>query len=130
MRGRKKVDPLSRTAAIGLAAGRVGIGLAASFATRPSLKALGFDVDNKSVRVLGRMAGVRDLAVAGIILSRLDDRDALREATFAAAANDAGDFAIFLLAGRHPELRGAAALSAPGALAATAGGLWLANRLR
>lgn len=127
---RRRVDKLSRTAAIGMAAGRVGIGTAALLAARPALGALGFDAESPSTRVLGRMAGARDVALASLIASRLDDPAALREATLAAVAADAADAAIFIAAGvRSPQVRRAAALSAPPALAAVAGGLWLANRL-
>lgn len=124
------MDPLSRAAAIAMAAGRVGIGSAALLAARPALRALGLEADRPSVRVLGRMAGARDLALAGLIAGNLEDRHRLRDATLAAAAADAADAAIFLAAGaRHPELRRAAALGAAPALAAVGGGLWLARRL-
>lgn len=127
---RRKVDNLSRTAAIGMAVGRVGIGTAASFATKPALGAAGFDAGNSSARVLGRLAGVRDVALAGVIAASLGDRDRLREATLAATAADAADALIFIAALRDPQMRRAAQLSAPSAIAATVGGLWLASRLK
>lgn len=124
------MDQVSRAAAMGMAVGRLGIGSAALLAARPALRTLGFDEESSSARVLGRMAGARDLALAGLIADNLNDRARLRDATLAAVAADGADAAIFLVAGaRHPELRRAAVLSAPPALAAVAGGLWLASRL-
>ena len=112
-----------------MVAGRVGIGSAALLATKPALKALGLDQTNSSARVLARMAGARDVGLAALQLRTMDDPEALRDATLAAVAADAADAAIFLAAGRHPELRRASAMSAPLAIAAVIGGLWLADRL-
>ena len=75
------------------------------------------------------MAGARDIALAALQLQSIDDPDKLRDATLAAVAADAADIAIFLAAGRHPELRRASAMSAPLAIAAVIGGLWMADRL-
>lgn len=122
-------SPLERTLALSMAAGRVGIGAAALLAARPGLRALGFDADNSSARALGRMAGARDLTLAALQLSNLDDSAGLRQATLVAAGADAADAAIFLAASRHPELRRASALSLPLAAGAVAAGLWLADRL-
>jgi hypothetical protein len=126
---RRRTSSLDRTLALGMVAGRVGIGSAALLATKPALKGLGLDQTNTSARVLGRMAGARDIALAALQLQSIDDPDRLRDATLAAVAADAADAAIFLAAGRHPELRRAGAMSAPLAVAAVAGGLWLADRL-
>jgi hypothetical protein len=112
-----------------MAAGRVGIGTAALLATRPALKGLGLDQTNSSARILGRMAGARDLALAAAQISSIENPDRLRDATLTAVAADAADVAIFLAASRHPELRRASAMSAPLAFAAVVGGLWLADRL-
>ena len=110
-------------------AGRVGIGSAALLAAKPALKGLGLDQTNSSARVLGRMAGARDIALAAAQLRSIENPERLRDATFAAVAADAADAAIFLAAGRHAELRRASAMSAPFAVAAVIGGLWLADRL-
>ncbi len=113
-----------------MAAGRVGIGTAALVATKPALRALGFDAESGSARVLGRMAGARDISLAAAAHASIDDPGALRNVTLAAAGADAADALIFLAAGaRNEELRRAAALSAPAALVAVAGGVWLAGRL-
>ena len=125
----RRPDGLSRAAAAAMAAARAGIGAAALLAAEPALRGLGFDAGSGSARVLGRMAGARDLALAGLIAGGLGDRDRLRAATRAATAADAADAAIFLAAAREPQLRRASALSAPAALAAAGGGLWLARRL-
>ena len=126
---RRGTDSLSRQVALGLITGRVAIGAAALLATRPALRGLGFDPESSSARVLGRMAGGRDLALAGLLVAALDDRRALRQSTWSACAVDAVDAAIFLAAGRHPEMRRAAALSAPFAAAAAVSEAWLARRL-
>jgi hypothetical protein len=112
-----------------MAAGRVAIGSAALLATRPALRALGLDEANSSARTLGRMAGARDIALAGLQLQSIDDPEKLRDATLAAVAADAADAVAFLAASRHPEMRRASALSAPLAIGAVIGGLWLADRL-
>ena len=130
MFGRRRTSASDRTLALGMAAGRVGIGSAALLATKPALKGLGLDQTSTSARVLGRMAGARDIALAATQISNLEDPERLREATLAAVAADAADAAIFLAAGRHPELRRAGAMSAPLAIAAVVGGLWLADRLQ
>ena len=126
---RRRASSIDRPLALGMAAGRVGIGTAALLAARPALKGLGLDQTNTSARTLGRMAGARDLSLAALQLQYIDDPDRLRDITLAAVAADAADAAIFLNAARHPELRRAAALSAPMAIAAVVGGLWLADRL-
>jgi hypothetical protein len=113
-----------------MAVTRGTIGAVALLAAEPALRRLGFDGRSGSARVLGRMAGARDIALAGLLAVGLDDRARLRGATLAAVAADAADAAIFLGAGaKDPELRRAAALSAPAALAAVGAGLWLARRL-
>ena len=127
--GRRRTSSFDRTVVLGMAAGRVGIGTAALLATRPALKGLGLDQTNSSARVLGRMAGARDIALAALQLQNIDDAEKLRDATLAAVAADAADAAIFLAAGRHAEMRRASAMSAPLAIAAVIGGLWLADRL-
>ena len=129
MFSRRRVSSLDRTIVLGAAAGRIGIGSAALLATKPALKGLGLDQTNSSARVLGRMAGARDIALAALQLQNLDNPERLREATLAAVAADAADAAIFLAASRHAELRRASAMSAPLAIVAVIGGLWLADRL-
>jgi hypothetical protein len=126
---RRRPDGLSRVAAGAMAAARAGIGAAALFAAGPALRSIGFEAESGSARALGRMAGARDLALAGLVAGGLGDRDRLRAATLAATAADAADAAIFIAAAREPSLRRASALSAPAALAAVYGGLWLARRL-
>jgi hypothetical protein len=126
---RRRTSPTDRTLALGMAAGRVAIGSAALLAARPALQGLGLDQTNSSARVLGRMAGARDIALAAAQLKNIDNPEGLRDATLTAVAADAADAAIFLAAARHPELRRASAMSAPLAIAAVVGGLWFADRL-
>jgi hypothetical protein len=126
---RRRPDGISRAAAGAMAVARAGIGAAALLAAEPALRGVGFDAESSSARALGRMAGARDLALAGLIAGGLQDRKRLRAATLAATAADAADAAVFLAAARDPGLRRASALSAPAALAAVGGGIWLARRL-
>ncbi|HKZ13311.1 MAG TPA: DUF4267 domain-containing protein, partial [Solirubrobacterales bacterium] len=87
---RRKPDPLARTAVLGIAVGRIAIGVGAVLATRPALKVLGFDASDTSARALTRMAGGRDIALGLLTFAARDDRAALREATATAAAVDLG----------------------------------------
>lgn len=129
MRRRRAPDELSRATAVGLIAGRVAIGAAALLATGPTLRLLGLDGASRSARVLGRMAGGRDLVLAALTARSLEDASRLREAALLAAPADAVDAAAFLLAGARPELRRAALLSVPAAVSAVALQAWLYRRL-
>ncbi len=99
---RRRPDPLARTAVLGVAAGRIAIGVGAALATRPALKVLGFDASDTSARTLARIAGGRDIALGLLTFAVRDDRVALREATAVAAAVDLGDAIAFGIAGRDP----------------------------
>src|ERR1700759_2833994 len=99
---RPQPDPLARAAVLGIAGGRIGIGVGALLATRPALKALGFEAADTSTRALARIAGGRDIALGRPAFAARDHRAALREATAAAAAVDLGDAVCFAIAGRDP----------------------------
>src|ERR1700760_4281685 len=99
-RRRRQPDPLARAAVLGIAGGRIAIGFGAMLATRPALKALGFEASDTSARALARIAGGRDIALGLLTFAARDDRAALREATAAAAAVDLGDAIAFALARR------------------------------
>src|ERR1700760_5041840 len=101
-RRRRKPDPLARAAVLGIAGGRIAIGVGALLATRPALKALGFEATDTSTRALARIAGGRDIALGLLTIAVRDDREALREATAVAAAVDLGDAIAFAIAGRDP----------------------------
>ena len=127
---RRRPDPLARTAVLGIAAGRIGIGVGALLATQPALRVLGFEPTDTSARALARIAGGRDIAIGLLTFAARDDRDALREASAAAAAVDLGDAICFAIAGRRDPAAGRAAVQ--GVLsggAAAALGAWATRRL-
>jgi hypothetical protein len=125
----RKPDPLARTAVLGIAAGRIGIGVGALLATRPALKVLGFDPSDTSARSLARIAGGRDLALGLLTFAARDDRVALREVTAAAAAVDLGDAICFGIAGRDPAAGRAAVQGILSGGAAAFVGAWALRRL-
>lgn len=124
-----KIDSLGRAVALQLAWGRVAVGVGASFATGPALRGLGFGETDAAGTALARMLGARDLALAGATLAARNDRAALRTATGAAAALDAGDALAFLWALRDPRTRKAGIGGALSAGAAAGAGFWAARRL-
>jgi hypothetical protein len=126
---RRKPDPLARTAVLGIAAGRIGIGVGALLATRPALKVLGFDASDTSARALARIAGGRDIAVGLLTFAARDDRAALRALTATAAAVDLGDAIVFGIAGRDPAAGRAAVQGILSGGAAAAIGAWALRRL-
>lgn len=126
---RRKPDPLARTAALGIAAGRIGIGIGAVLATRPALRVLGFDASDTSARALARIAGGRDIALGLLTFAAREDRAALREVTAAAAAVDLGDAICFGIAGRDPAAGRAAVQGILSGSAAAAVGAWATRRL-
>jgi hypothetical protein len=126
---RRKPDPLARTAVLGVAAGRTAIGLGALLATRPALRALGFDPSHTSARSLARIAGGRDIAIGLLTFAARDDRVALLEVTTVATAVDLGDALIFGIAGRDPAAGRAAVQGILSGGAAAAIGAWALRRL-
>jgi hypothetical protein len=126
---RRKPDPLARAAVLGIAAGRTAIGVGALLATRPALKALGFEAADTSTRALARIAGSRDIALGLLTIAARDDRARLREATAAAAAVDLGDAIAFTIAGRDPAAGRAAIQGILSGGAAALVGAWAARRL-
>jgi hypothetical protein len=114
---------------LGIAAGRIGIGVGAMFATRPALKVLGFDGSDTSSRSLARIAGGRDIALGLLTFAVRDDRAALREATAVAAAVDLGDAIVFGIAGRDPAAGRAAVQGILSGGAAAIVGAWATRRL-
>lgn len=111
------------------AAGRLAVGAGAFFATRPALRALGFDETGAAGSALAKVLGARDLALGGLTVALRNDRDALRTAVFAAAVLDAADVAAFAIAAGDPETRNGGVSGALTAGAATLAGLWAWRRL-
>jgi len=109
----------SKDAVTGLAAVRVGIGLAALAV--PSSFALGFGRPRAEARTPMAMAGssffgVRELVLAGLAASASNaEPRAMRRVLFACAATDGLDLAVLgVRAIRRPGLRRAVLLLAPG----------------
>jgi hypothetical protein len=116
-----------RRLAVGLAAGRLGIGVGATLVTGPALRALGFGETDGAGRALARMTGARDLVLGGLVLASLEDRRALRATSLACAAADGGDALAFGAAlARGDGIDRAAIGGAVSALAAGALGVWIA----
>jgi hypothetical protein len=129
MRRRRKPDPLARAAVLGVAGGRIAIGVAALLATRPALKVLGFEASDTSARALARIAGGRDIALGLLTFAARDDRERLLEATAVATAVDLGDAIAFGIAGRDPAAGRAAVQGVLSGGGATAIGAWALRRL-
>jgi hypothetical protein len=126
---RGRSDPLARQAILGIAAGRIAIGVGAVFVTRPALKALGFAEVDSAGTALGRIAGGRDIALGLLALAARDDRKALRIAALAGAAVDASDAVTFGLAARDPAARRAGIGGVVSGSAAAIAGAWAWRRL-
>jgi hypothetical protein len=124
-----KIDALARVTALELAAARLAVGAGTVFATRPALGVLGFGEADASGHAMAKVLGARDLAIGALTVASRGDRRALRAATLAAAALDAGDAVAFALATRDPETRraGVGGLLAAGVAAGV--GFWAARRL-
>ena len=129
MRRRRKPDPLARAAVLGIAGGRIAIGVGALLATRPALKILGFEASDTSARALTRIAGGRDIALGLLAIAARDDRARLRETAAVAAAADLGDAICFGIAGRDPAAGRAAVQGILSGGAAAAVGAWAVRRL-
>jgi hypothetical protein len=119
----------ARDLAVGLAGGRIAIGVVSLLAPGLVGRAMmGADGDSGGTRVLLRLAGARDLALGAGVLAALNRNAAVHGWLRASAVADALDAAVALLA-RH-NLRPIVFPAAAGA--ATAGALlsgWLAGQL-
>lgn len=124
------IDPLARTFVLGVAAGRIAIGVGAFFFTRKALGALGFTEPSGAAIALARLAGGRDIALGLHALAVRDDREALRQAAAIGAAVDAGDAIAFGAAlVTRDGIDRTAALNAPLGAGAAIAGLWGLRRL-
>lgn len=129
-RGRARVsEPDVRALSIGLAVGRLAIGVGIFTVPRPALSALGFGEVDETGLALARLAGVRDVVLAVATLLALDDGNRLRAASLANAAADGGDALSFALALRRKHPNPAARRGIAAALPASAAGLWVFWRL-
>jgi hypothetical protein len=128
-RRRHKPDPLARAAVLGIAGGRIAIGVGALLATRPTLKVLGFEASDTSARALARIAGGRDIVLGLLTFAARDDRVRLCEVAAVATAVDLGDAICFGIAGRDPAAGRAAVQGILSGGGASVVGAWALRRL-
>ena len=106
-----------RRTASAMAVGRIAIGAAALLAPGPTSKLLGFprEHDNPTARLMGRLFGVRDVAL-GVLVWRFKDDPAVAPWVFRFNADiDAGDATAIAVAvaGRQGIDRGALSSAVP-----------------
>ncbi len=82
-----------------LGAGRVAIGLAPIVAYGPATRAFGFPAqdDNPSARLMGRLFGVRDVALGALVFASMRDRRSLRRAFLFNLCIDLADAAMIAI---------------------------------
>lgn len=102
---RAKPDPRARQIALLIGAARLGLGLGALFATRPTLAALGFPRTDATGSALAKLAGGRDLALGALTLAAAGEPAVLRTLVLAGAALDGADALALGLAARDPDTR-------------------------
>jgi len=120
--------PDVRAWSLASAGARIAIGLGMLAAPELALRALGFEGVTPATVAVGRIAGVRDLALGAATIAALEDRDRLRTATLANAVADAGDTIAFGIALSNSE-RTAGARGIVAAFPAAIAGAWVAWRL-
>ncbi len=126
---RKKTDVLARQIALEIGATRVGIGIAAFFATRPGLRALGFSESDATGRTFAKVLGGRDIAMGTLTLAVRHDPATLRTAILASSLLDVADSAAFAVAAADPETRRPGIVGVFSGGAAALAGLWAWRRL-
>ncbi len=123
-------DPLARSGAIAIAAGRLGLGVGILAFTRPALRGLGFTGADSTSVALARLAGGRDVALGLHGLAARNDRERLAEATVIAAAVDAVDGLALGAALASGEMGRRGLVNLPLIGAAVLAGTWVTARLR
>ncbi len=97
-----------------MVAGRVALGAGCLTAPGIVVRLLGFPERSASLRVMARMIGIRDLAVALVLVTTAADAAAHRRALQIAGLVDIGDVAAVAIgAAAYPELRPAAIRNLP-----------------
>jgi hypothetical protein len=129
MRRGRRIDPLGRRGALALGTARIGLGVGALFATRPTLKVLLFGETDAVGRALAKLAGGRDLALGTMALAARDDAATLRTIVLAAAILDAADAVALGLAARDPDTRLAGLGGVASGAGAAVAGIWAWRRL-
>jgi hypothetical protein len=126
---RRQPDPIARQIALEIGGTRVGVGIAAFFATRPALRALGFSESDATGRTVARVLGARDLGVGLLTLAVRDDPSVLRSVTLASSVLDLADAVAFGVAAGKPETRRPGIIGVISGGSAAAAGLWAWRRL-
>ena len=129
MFGRRRPDPIARQIALEIGGTRVGVGVAAFFATRPALRALGFSESDATGRTVARVLGARDLGVGLLTLAVRDDPSALRSVILASAVLDVADAVAFGVAAARPETRRPGIIGVISGGSAAVAGHWAWRRL-
>lgn len=126
---RRQPDPIARQVALGIGGSRVGVGIAAFFATRPALRALGFSESDTSGRTVARVLGARDLGVGWLTLAVRDEPNALRSVILASSVLDFADAVAFGVAAGKPETRRPGIIGVVSGGSAAVAGFWAWRRL-
>jgi hypothetical protein len=130
MFGRKRQpDPVARQMALAIGATRVGVGMAAFFATRPFLRSMGFGESDATGRTFAKVLGGRDLAMGSLTLAVRDDPSALRAVVLASSLLDLADSAAFGVAAANLETRRPGIVGVFSGGSAALAGLWAWRRL-
>lgn len=125
------IDSLAKSGLIGIAAARIGIGIATFGFPRQALKGLGFDEPDGADIALSRLAGGRDIALGLHALRTLGERERMREVTALGALVDLGDAVAFGAAlARAGTTRRIGVRNFPLAASATLAGAYIYRRLR
>jgi hypothetical protein len=122
-------DPQARRISLAIGASRIAIGVGVFFATRPTLRAMGFGETGSRDGALARLGGGRDIALGAVTLAVRDDPSRLRGVMLASSACDVTDAIALGIAARDPELRLAGLAGVLSGSAAAVAGFWAASRL-
>jgi hypothetical protein len=126
---RAQPDPIARQIALAIGGTRVGVGIAAFFATRPALRALGFSESDATGRTVAKVLGARDMGVGLLTLAVRDDPGALRSVILASSVLDLADAVAFGVATANPETRRPGVIGVVSGGSAAVAGLWAWRRL-
>jgi hypothetical protein len=126
---KQQTDPLARQIALEIGGSRIGVGIAAFFATQPALRALGFSESDATGRAFARVLGARDMGVGWLTLALRDDPHALRRVILISSCLDLADAVAFGVAAANPETRRPGLIGVVSGGAAAAAGFWAWRRL-
>ena len=96
-----------------MVAGRLGLAAGCLAAPDLVIRLLGFPERSSTARTFARMLGVRDLAVALVLVSTAGDSAAHKRAVQIAGLVDLGDVAAIALGAADPGMRSAAVRNLP-----------------